>query len=54
MGDDMTTGDGLDHLSDQEWADTILERARERSAAEDFGVSLGDDPFGLVLSLIHI
>ncbi|MDG2904091.1 MAG: signal peptidase I [Acidimicrobiales bacterium] len=48
MGDDMTTGDRLDDLSDREWADAILERARERSAAEDFGVSLGDDPFGLV------
>ena len=48
MGDDMTTGDRLDHLSDQEWADAILERARERSAAEDFGGSLGDGPFGPV------
>ena len=48
MADDVTTGDGFDHLSDQEWADAILERARERSAAEDFGVSLGDGPFGPV------
>ncbi len=48
MGDDMTTGDRLDHLSDQEWADAILERARERSAAEDFGVSRADGPFGPV------
>ena len=48
MGDDMTIGDRFDHLSDQEWADAILERARERSAAEDFGVSLGDSPFGPV------
>ncbi|MCS5686124.1 MAG: signal peptidase I [Acidimicrobiales bacterium] len=48
MGDDLTTGDRFDHLSDQEWADAILERARERSAAEDFGVSLGDGPVGFV------
>ena len=48
MAEDVTTGDGFDHLSDQEWADAILERARERSAAEDFGVSLGDGPFGPV------
>ena len=48
MAEDMTTGDRFDHLSDQEWADAILERARERSAAEDCGVPLGDGPFGPV------